>query len=433
MDTQTIIATTILLGSFFLLISLGNKIIYAIGISTLITTLYLDIPIQSIVQNIVRGINCFSLMAVPFFILMGEIMRIGGITKRLVRFANALVGRFHGGLGMVNIVASMFFGGISGSPTADCSSIGAMMIPMMEESGYDTEFSAAVTMTSSIQGMLIPPSHLMVIYAMATGGLSIGFLFLAGAVPGVFLGIVLMIYVYFVSLKHKYPVGDKFNIKNLFHTGIDAFLGLATVLIVVVGVVMGVFTATESAAIACVYAFIITFFVYRELKIQQLKSVLFNCVKTISIIMYLVGVSAAFGWLIAYLQIPAKILDVLFSLTTNKFLVLILINIFLLMLGTIMDMICSILIVTPILLPIVTAVGMSPIHFGVVMILNLGIGLITPPVGVILFTVSAISKLDIESLTKSLLPFYLIMIIVLFVITFIPDFSMWLPSILFKG
>jgi len=431
MNTQTI-AITILLGSFFLLILLGNKIIYAIGISTLITTLYLGIPVQSIVQNIVRGINSFSLMAVPFFILMGEIMRIGGITKRLVRFSNALVGSFHGGLGMVNIIASMFFGGISGSPTADCSSIGAMMIPLMEEAGYDTEFSAAVTMTSSIQGMLIPPSHLMVIYAMAAGGLSIGSLFLAGAVPGVFLGIVLMIYVYFVSLKRKYPIGDKFNIKNLFHTGIDAFLGLATVLIVVVGVVMGVFTATESAAIACVYAFIITSFVYKELNVQQLKLALFNCVKTISIILYLVGISAAFGWLIAYLQIPAKILNVLFSLTGNKFLILILINIFLLMLGTIMDMICSILIVTPILLPIVTAIGISPIHFGVIMIFNLGIGLITPPVGVILFTVSAISKLDIENLTKALLPFYLVMIIVLLVITFIPDISMWLPSILFK-
>lgn len=433
MDAQTTIATTILLGSFFLLILLGNKIIYAIGISTLITTLYLGIPVQSITQNIVRGINSFSLMAVPFFILMGEIMRAGGITKRLVKFANALVGGFHGGLGMVNIVASTFFGGISGSPTADCTSIGAIMITMMEEAGYDTEFSAAVTMSSSIQSLLIPPSHLMVIYAMAAGGMSIGSLFLAGAVPGVSLGIGLMIYVYFVSLKRKYPVGDKFNIKSVFHTGMDAFLGLATVLIVVVGVVMGVFTATESAAIACVYAFIITFFVYRELKVQQLKSMVFNCIKTISIVLYLIGISTAFGWIIAYLRIPAKISDVLFSLTTNKFLVLILINIFLLMLGMIMDMTCIILIITPILLPIVIAVGMSPIHFGVVMMFNLGIGLITPPVGVILYVVSAISKLDIESLTKALGPFYLVMIIILLIVTFIPDLVMWLPSILFKG
>lgn len=424
-------ATFVLLGSFLLLVVLGNRIVFAIGVSALVTTIYLRIPVQSIVLNVMRGVNSFSLMAVPFFILMGEIMSAGGITKRLVRFSNALVGRFHGGLGMVNVAASMFFGGISGSPTADCSSIGAMMIPMMVEDGYGGDFSSAVTMSSSIQGLLIPPSHNMVVYAMAAGGLSIGSLFLAGALPGVFLGIALMAYVYVVSKRMNYPVGDRFSLRNIFVTGIDALLGLATVLIVVVGVVMGVFTATESAAIACVYAFVVTFFVYRELKLSDLKVVALRCVKTISVVMYLVGVSAAFGWLVAYLQIPARISSALFSLTTNRIIILLLVNLFLLLLGTMMDMISSIVIVTPILLPIVTALGMSPIHFGVVMIFNLGIGLITPPVGVLLFVTSGISRLPIGKLTRALIPFYVVMVGALLIVTFWSDLVLWLPSLFF--
>ncbi|MGH0052378.1 MAG: TRAP transporter large permease, partial [Sphaerochaetaceae bacterium] len=396
----------------------------------LLTVLYLGLPAQLIAQNIVKGINSFSLMSVPFFILAGEIMSAGGITKRLVKLSNALVGWIRGGLAMVNIAASMFFGGISGSPTADTSSIGSMLIPMMVEDGYDADFATNVTMASSIQGLLIPPSHNMVIYAMAAGGVSIGSLFLAGAVPGILLGVALMIYSYFVSVKRGYPKGDKFRISVALKATGDAILGLGTVLIVVVGVVAGIFTATESAAIAVVYAFIITFFVYREIPLKEIKNILFRCIKTISIVMILVGVSSAFGWVIAYLRIPAKLSTLIFSISENPVIVLLLINLFLLIVGTMMDMVSAILIVTPILLPIAQAVGLSAVQFGVVMILNLGIGLITPPVGVILFVGSAISGLTIEKLSKSLLPFYMVMLIALLLITFIPAISMTLPNLI---
>lgn len=422
-------AILILLGSFGLLLAFGAKIIYAIGISTLLTTLFLGIPILSIAQNLVRGMNSFSLMCVPFFILMGEIITAGGITRRLVNLADALVGWIRGGLGMANIVDSMFFGGISGSPTADVSSTGVIIIPMMTQAGYDIEFSSAITMASSIQGLLIPPSHNMVIYAMAAGGVSIGALFLAGAVPGFFLGICLGIYVYYISKKRNYPKGDRFILKTAVSAIIESAWGLGTVLVVVVGVIFGVFTATESAAIACVWALAVSCLVYREMTLEKLKQAFVNTIKTLSIIMYLIGISAAFGWLVAYLQVPATVANAIFSLTSNKFLILLLINIFLLVCGCFMDMISTILIVTPILMPIVTTIGLSPIHFGVIMIFNLGIGLLTPPVGVILFVTSAITGLKIEKLSKALLPFYIVMILSLLVVTYIPEIAMFLPNL----
>ena len=427
---QNSLAIAILMGTFFLLVFTGNKILFSIGISTLLTVLYLGLPAQLIAQNIVKGINSFSLMSVPFFILAGEIMSAGGITKRLVRLSNALVGWIRGGLAMVNIAASMFFGGISGSPTADTSSIGSMLIPMMVEDGYDADFATNVTMASSIQGLLIPPSHNMVIYAMAAGGVSIGSLFLAGAIPGIMLGVALMIYSYFVSVKRRYPKGDRFRISVALKATGDAVLGLGTVLIVVIGVVAGIFTATESAAIAVVYAFFVTFFIYREIPLKEIKNILFRCVKTISIVMILVGVSAAFGWVIAYLRIPAKLSALIFGISENPIIVLLLINLFLLIVGTMMDMVSAILIVTPILLPIAQAVGLTAVQFGVVMILNLGIGLITPPVGVILFVGSAISGLTIEKLSKSLIPFYVVMIVALLLVTFVPAISLTLPNLI---
>ncbi len=426
---ESSMAILILLGSFGLLLAFGAKIIYAIGISTLLTTLFLGIPILSIAQNLVRGMNSFSLMCVPFFILMGEIMTAGGITRRLVNLADALVGWIRGGLGMANIVDSMFFGGISGSPTADVSSTGVIIIPMMTQAGYDIEFSSAITMASSIQGLLIPPSHNMVIYAMAAGGVSIGALFLAGAVPGFFLGICLGIFVYYVSKKRNYPKGDRFVLKAAITATIDSAWGLGTVLVVVVGVVFGVFTATESAAIACVWALAVSCFVYREMTLKKLIQAFKNTIKTLSIIMYLIGISAAFGWLVAYLQVPTTVAKAIFSFTSNKFLILLLINIFLLVCGCFMDMISTILIVTPILMPIVTAIGLSPIHFGIIMIFNLGIGLLTPPVGVILFVTSAITGLTIEKLSKALFPFYVVMILSLLFVTYIPEIAMFLPNL----
>ncbi|HWR10699.1 MAG TPA: TRAP transporter large permease [Rectinemataceae bacterium] len=426
----TTLAILILLGTFAVLLTMGAKIIYAIGISTVITTFYLGIPVLSVVQNLVRGMNSFSLMCVPFFILMGEIMTAGGITKRLVGLAGALVGWLRGGLGMANIVDSMFFGGISGSPTADVSSTGVIIIPMMTQAGYDIDFSSAITMASSIQGLLIPPSHNMVIYAMAAGGVSIGALFMAGAIPGIFLGITLGIYVYYISKKRNYPKGDRFEIKKAIKAILDSAWGLGTVLVVVVGVVLGVFTATESAAIACVWAFIVSCFIYKEMTLAKLKQAFLNTIKTLSIIMYLIGISAAFGWLVAYLQVPATVAKAIFALTSNKYVILLLINIFLLVCGCFMDMISTILIVTPILLPIVTGIGMSPVHFGVIMIFNLGIGLLTPPVGVILFVTSAITGLKVERLSKALLPFYGVMVATLLIVTYVPEIAMFLPNLL---
>ena len=430
MSTE-VIATIILLGSFFLLIFMGNHILFSIGTSTLITVLYLGIPLQTVAQQTVKGLNSFSLMAVPFFILAGEIMSAGGITKRLVDLADALVGWMRCGLGMVNIVASMFFGGISGSPTADVSSIGAMLIPVMDENGYDTDFSAAVTMSSSVQGLLIPPSHNMVIFAMAAGGVSVGQLFMGGLVPGVFLGIALMVYCYIVARKRNYPVGEKFSLRRTAKATVKGIWGLGTVLVVVLGVVSGIFTATESAAIACIYAMFVTFVIYREIPFREMINILKNSLKTLAMVMALIGVSSAFGWVVAYLRIPAKLTNLLLGISGNKIILLLLINLLLLVMGTMMDMICSILIITPILLPVVTAIGMSPIQLGVIMILNLGIGLITPPVGVLLFVCSAISKRSIEQLTKGMLPFYVVMVAVLLFITFVPAFSTALPDLIY--
>lgn len=430
MSTE-VIATILLLGSFFLLIFLGNHILFSIGVSTLLTVLYLGIPLQTVAQQTVKGLNSFSLMAVPFFILAGEIMGAGGITRRLVDLADALVGWMRCGLGMVNILASTFFGGISGSPTADVSSIGAMLIPVMEKNGYDTDFSAAVTMSSSVQGLLIPPSHNMVIFAMAAGGVSVGQLFMGGLLPGLFLGLVLMIYCYIIARKRGYPVGEKFSLRRTLRATWKGIWGLGTVLIVVIGVVTGVFTATESAAIACVYALIVTFFVYREIPLKEIVNILRSSLKTLAMVMALIGISSAFGWVVSYLQIPSKLTNLLLSISSNKIVLLLLINLLLLIMGTMMDMICSILIITPIILPVVAAIGMSPIQLGVIMILNLGIGLITPPVGVLLFVCSAISKRSIEQLTKAMLPFYGVMLAVLLAITFIPAISMTLPTLIY--
>jgi tripartite ATP-independent transporter DctM subunit len=424
------IAVTLLMGTFFLLIFMGQHIAFAVGTATIITTLYLGIPLETIAQNMVKGINSFSLLAVPFFILAGEIMSSGGISRRLITLANALVGWFRGGLAMVNIVASMFFGGISGSAAADTSSLGSILIPIMKEQGYDEAFAANVTMASSIQGILIPPSHNMVIYAMAAGGVSIGRLFLGGMVPGILLGLALMIYSYFISLKRNYPVGDKFNLKNIIKATWNAGLGLGTVLIVVVGVISGIFTATESAAIATVYAFIVTFFIYREVQLSAIWGILARSIKTLSVVMLLIGTATAFGWIMAYLEIPSMITSSILGISKNPIIIMLVINLLLLVLGTMLNMVSIILILTPILLPIVQSIGIDPVHFGVIMILNLGIGLITPPVGTVLFIGSAISKVSIERLSKALIPFYGVMIITLLLVTFFPGLIMYFSNLM---
>ncbi len=427
MNTTAII---LLLTSFFIMIILGFHISYSMMASAALTILYLGLSPTQIINTMVDSVDGFTFLAIPFFILSGDIMAQGGISDRLILLADALVGWMRGGLAMVNILASIFFGGISGSATADTASLGAILIPMMHKQGYDKEFSTAVTMTSSVQGMLIPPSHNMIIYAMAAGGISVSALFMAGIVPGVLLGIALMIYSYYLSVKRNYPKGTPFTMTNLWTALKKSIWGLGTVLIVVIGVVQGVFTATESAAIACVYALIISMLVYRELSWKQLFHVVKRSIKTLSTVLILIAASGPFGFCITYLKIPEMVVNGMMGLTDSKFLLLLLINLIILVLGTILGMASIIVIVTPILMPVLLSIGLSPIQFGAILILNCGIGLITPPVGGVLFIGSGISGVPIERLFKHTLPLIAVMLIVLLLITYIPSITLALPSML---
>ena len=424
------IAIAILLISFVLLLVLRVPVTFALGLSSVFSALYFNVPLLVIVQKMAKGIESPSLMAIPFFILAGEIMSAGGISRRIIGFANVLVGRVRGGLAQVNVLASMFFGGISGSAVADTSSIGAMLIPMMKADGYDDDYSVAVTVTSSCQGVIIPPSHNMIIYSLAAGGLSVGKLFLGGLVPGVILGIALMIVSYIIAVKRGYPKGKKVGFIEGIKVSLDAFWGLVTAVIIIGGVLSGIFTATESAAIACVYAFFITFFVYKEIPIKAMNDILYNSLKTLALVLSLIAAAKAFGHMLALLQVPALATRALLTVTDNKILLLLLITVLVLLLGCIMDMAPLILILTPILLPVVTSLGMDPIQFGVVLILNLAIGLCTPPVGGALFVGCAVGGVSIEKMTKALLPFYAVMVIVLLLITFIPQLVMFVPNLL---
>lgn len=423
-------ATALLLISFFTMIILGFHISYSMMASAAVTILYLGLSPTQIINTMVDSVDGFTFLAIPFFILSGDIMAHGGISDRLILLADALVGWMRGGLAMVNIVASIFFGGISGSATADTASLGAILIPMMHKQGYDKEFAAAVTMTSSVQGMLIPPSHNMIIYAMAAGGISVSALFMAGIVPGVLLGAALMIFSFYLSVKRNYPKGTPFSVRNLCRALRKSIWGLGTVLIVVVGVVKGIFTATESAAIACVYALVVSMAVYRELNGKELLKVVKSSIKTLSTVLILISASGPFGFCITYLKIPEMVVNGLLGLTDSRFLLLLLINAILLVLGTILGMASIIIIVTPILMPVLLSIGMSPIQFGAILILNCGIGLITPPVGGVLFIGSGISGVPIERLFRNTLPLLAVMVIVLLLITYAPAITLALPKAL---
>ncbi|MEA5030889.1 MAG: TRAP transporter large permease [Sphaerochaeta sp.] len=425
-------ATAILMGSFVILLLLKFPITFTLFISSVFTAIYLNIPLMSIVQRTVSGVNSFSLLAIPFFILAGEIMGRGGISRRLVEFSNALVGRVQGGLAQVNVLASMFFGGISGSAVADVSSIGTMLIPMMVDKGYDDDYSVAVTVTSSCQGVIIPPSHNMIIFSLAAGGgVSVGKLFMGGIVPGILLGVALMVVSYVIAVKRGYPKEERYGLKKTLKVSRDAILGLLTVVIIIGGVVSGVFTATESASVAVVYAFIITFLVYREISIKEIPKILLHSLRTLAMVMSLIAAASAFGWLLAYLRIPQAVTTFLLGISHNPVVLLLLINVMLLVLGAIMDMAPLIIIVTPILYPVVVGqMGMDPIQFGIMLILNLAIGLCTPPVGSALFVGSAIGKISIEKATKAMLPFYVAMIVTLMLVTFWPGLTMTLPNMM---
>lgn len=423
------IAIMILLGSFLAMIVLRFPIAYAVALASVFTLLYQGLPLTTIVQQMVKGISSFSLMAVPFFITMGVLMGSGGISERLIALADAFVGWMTGGMAMVNVVASYFFGGISGSAAADTASIGSIMIPMMVEQGYDADFSAAVTITSSVEGLLVPPSHNMVIYATTAGGISVGSLFLAGYIPGAVLAVALMIGSYIISVKRNYPKGTPFSLKNVFKQLLKSIWALAAVLIVVVGVVTGKFTATESAAIAVIYSLFVSMFIYKGLDLKGVWKALEEVIDTLAIVLILIATSSIFGFLLTRLHVPTLAANAIIGLTDNPIIIALLLNLILLFLGMIMDMAPIILIATPILLPIATSIGIDPIQFGIIVVLNCGIGLLTPPVGSVLFIGSAVSNVKMEKLVKATLPFYICMVITLLLVTFVPSISLWLPSV----
>lgn len=425
------IAVMILLVTFFMLILLRVNIAFAVGIASCLCLMYLRIPLSNVCQQMVKGLNSFSLMAVPFFITMGGLMGGGGISERLIKLADSMVGWMRGGAAMVNILASLFFGGISGSASADTASLGNIEIPMMVNMGYDADFSTAVTITSSVEGLLIPPSHNMVIYATAAGGLSVGALFMAGYVPGVMLALSLMVGSYIISVKRHYPKGEPFKFSRFLTCMKSSIWALLSVMIVVVGVVFGVFTATESAAIAVIYSLLVGMFVYKEMSLKEVWKVLGECIDTLSIVLILCGTSSIFGYCLTYLHVPDLAANAIIGCSHNPVVIALLINLILLVLGCVMDMAPIILIATPILLPVATSIGISPIQFGIIMVLNCGIGLLTPPVGTCLFISSAISHLPIEKIAKATLPFYLCMIVVLMLLTFVPAFTLLLPNLFY--
>lgn len=431
--TTTMIATLLLVGVFLALVFLRVPVVYAIGSSSLLVFFYLGINPMQMALRFVTNLNSYTLLAVPFFILMGELMGAGGVTDTLIDLSKELVGWIRGGAAMVNVVASFFFGGISGSSSADCASLGPIEIKMMEEQGYDRAFSTCLTMASSVEGILVPPSQNMVIFTLAAAGVtsvSIGQLFLAGYVPGAVLSIVLMIYSYYYSKKMNIPVTGKFNLIRCIKSLGRAIWGLLAVLIVVVGVIAGVFTTTESAACAVVWSLVVGLFIYKGFKLRDIPNIFHNVTMTLGKVLILIGVSGSFTYLLTYLKVPTMVSEALFSLTDNKIVILIMLNILMLVLGCLVEMACLILMLTPVILPIWISLGLSPIHLGVVMVLNLGIGLLTPPVGSTLFIGSAISGIRIEKLAKKMIPFYLVMGVALIILTYFPQCFMWLPEMM---
>lgn len=421
----------ILLFTLAILLAIGMPVAFAVGLSAVAGALWIDLPLEALMIQITSGVNKFTLLAIPFFILAGAIMAEGGIARRLVNFAYLFVGFIRGGLSLVNIVASTFFGAISGSSVADTASIGSVMIPEMEKKGYPREYAAAVTASGSVQAILIPPSHNSVIYSLAAGGtVSIATLFIAGVLPGLLLGVSLMVMCLGFAHKRGYPKGEVIPLRQAVKIFLDALWGLMTVVIILGGILSGIFTATESAAVACLWAFFVTMFIYRDYQWSELPKLMYRTVKTVSIVMILIGFAAAFGAVMTYMQLPVRITEFFTSLSSNKYVILMYLNIMLLLIGTLMDMAPIILILTPVLLPVTNALGIDPVHFGMIMMVNLGIGLITPPVGSVLFVASAVSKQKIETVVRAMLPFYGMLLVVLAMVTYIPAISLWLPGVL---
>lgn len=422
-----LLAGIVLIGGFVLLMIFKVPVCFAMLLSTLGSALVTGTNFSVMIRQMMDGANNFSLLSIPFFILMGEFMSAGEISDKIVNLANLAVGRFRGGLAYVNVLDSMFFGGISGSAVADVSSLGSIVIPMMKRQGYDEDFAVGLTVTTACQGVLIPPSHNMVIYALAAGGVSIGSLFMAGLVPGIALGCGMIIMCLLMAKRYNFPKGTGVKKGEGWRVLVEGILPMMTLVIIMVGTGAGVFTATESSAIACVYTMFLSMVVFRKVKIRDVGHIIKNSLKTLAIVMTLLATAKAFAYMMTELRIPAAISAGLLSITNNKYILLLIINILLLLLGCFMDMAPLITIMTPILLPVVTAVGMDPLHFGVVLIFNLAVGLCTPPVGSALFVGCAIGKTPIERTAKNMLPLYFTMVVVLLLVTYIPEISMWLP------
>ena len=421
----------VLIISFLFLLAIGTPVAWSITVSSLLTMMVSIDSIASfttVSQRMATGLDSFALLAIPFFILSGELMNRGGIAHRLIAFAKTIVGALPGGLALINVIAAMLMGAIAGSAMASASAMGSILGPEMEKEGYSKEFGVAVNITSATTGLIIPPSNVLIVYSLASGGVSIAALFLAGYIPGILTGVFLMIVAAIWAKKKKYKVGERSSLKQVFKTFVDALPSLLLLVIVIGGIVIGVFTATEASAIAVLYTLVLGF-IYREISVKNLPQILLDSSATTAVVMLLIGASMSMSWVMSYENIPQEISSGLLQISENPIIILLIINLILLVVGTFMDMTPAVLIFTPIFLPIVTALGMDPVHFGIIMILNLCIGLCTPPVGSVLFVGVGIAKTSIQKVIKPLIPLFAAMLLALFLITYFPQLTLWLPSV----
>ena len=422
----------ILLFTMFFCFFIGVPIAYSLALAAIAGCLWIDIPLEAVMLKISDGVSKVAMLTIPFFVLAGAIMAEGGMARRMVAFADVLVGftRVRGGLSVVNVLATTFLSGISGSAVADTSAIGSVMIPQMERAGFPRVFATNVTITASVQALLVPPSHNAVIYSLATGGtISIISLFMAGVVPGLLLGFAIMMLCLVIAYRDGHPKGTSVPAREAVKITIDAAWGLITLVIILGGILGGVFTAIEAGAVACVWAFFVTMFIYRDYKWRDLPALVHRTVRTVAMVLTLIACASSVGYVMALTQMPAKITAFFLTISSNKYVILFLINILLLVLGTLVDMAPSILISTPILLPVMINFGVDPVHFGMIMMLNLGIGLCHPPVGAILFVGCAVGKVSIEEVMRKIWPFYAVMFTVLMLVTYLPALSLWLPDL----
>lgn len=421
---------TLLFGLFALGLLSGMPVAFALGLATVGGFLYEGLPLFIAFQRVLSGISVFSLLAIPFFIFAGELMMQGGIATRLVRLASSAVGWMRGGLGVVNVASSMLFGGISGSAVADTSALGSILMPVMKEKGYDGDYAVNVTVTSSIAGVVIPPSHNMILFAVAAGGISVSKLFIAGLIPGMLMCLCLGVVAYVIAVKRGYPAEPFPGFKSLILSTVIALPGLMTAVIIVGGVLSGVMTVTESGAFGAIWAILVTMFVYRELTWEKFRTAVVSSVRTTALVMMLVATASAFSYLLTLYRVPVLLADAVTGLSDNPLVILLLLNLVLLALGMIMDMAALILICTPIFLPVVVGLGMDPIQFGVILMMNLGLGLCTPPVGACLFVGCVVGGVRIEHAIKTIWPFYLAIFVALMLVTYVPAFSLYLPSLM---